>query len=121
MYSHYIRTDSANRITYGFSTFHEQPGEGDILLRDNGGEEFELYGKDFNRPLSFVPTCGGREIYLYKYENGKVKNRTVEELKEDIPEIPPGKTLSERVTENENSIESIDTVINALLGIEEVI
>lgn len=42
---HYIRTNSDNNITHGFSDAFEKPQDGDILINEQGGRHFELFGQ----------------------------------------------------------------------------
>lgn len=71
---HYIRIDFNNIIIHGFSDAFEQPKVADICINEQGGRHFELNGV-INPPLT---TDSG--MFKYKYVNGIVAERTVDEL-----------------------------------------
>jgi len=68
--NHYIRTDTNNNITQGFSDAFEQPQDSDILINEQGGRHFELFEK-INPPLR---TENG--IPLYKWVDTEVQRIT---------------------------------------------
>lgn len=78
---HYIRLDTENRIIKGFSDAFEQPIDGDICINKQGGRHFELLG--VVNPL----LMDMQGIYLYKYVDGVIKERTTEEIQADINKI----------------------------------
>ena len=99
MYNHYIRLQD-NKIIKGFSTAFEQPLKDDVLIAEDAQRHFELNGQT-NPPL--IEEHG---IEKYKYKDGKVEERTEEEIQEDIdalPEPEPSETekLKARVEELE--------------------
>ena len=117
MANHYITIDEKNRIIDGFSDFYRQPEYGDILLRSDGGQEFELFGKDPNRHLWMsTPNMQGVKVYLYAYDNGQTRYRTDEELNADIPPLPYTPTVEERLDTAEYNIETLDRVLIIMLG-----
>jgi hypothetical protein len=92
MSKHYIRTDSNNRVVYGFSDDFEQPQSTDICICEDGGRQFCLLGQ-------INPSLVNLEgIYLYKYENNQVELRTDAELKADATALPPqAPTIEDRI------------------------
>ena len=84
MAKHYILTDESGRILRGFSDDFEQPEASAICINDDGGRHFELKGI-VNPTLMDIQ---GR--YRYKLVDGKVVERTPEELEEvPTPVAPP--------------------------------
>lgn len=78
MSKHYIRIDQNNRIIKGFSDDFEEPMETDICINEDGGRHFEFLG-------NINPTLINSEyIYIYKYENGEVLQRTENEIEQDL-------------------------------------
>ena len=116
MYSHYIRLDNKNRIIYGFSDYYDSSIDTDVLIRQNAGKEFELFGKDYNRPLFFIPANSNVEIYLYKYDNCNILRRTKAELDDDLAfvsrEVPLGESLLEIIAEHEYRLCLIELGVN---------
>lgn len=78
---HYIRLDSECRIIKGFSDVFEQPIGGDICINEQCGRHFEMMG------VINLPLIDMQGVYLYKYVNGAVAERTVEEIQGDINAI----------------------------------
>ena len=114
MYGHYITIDSENRIIDGFTTAQRQPGEGDIYLH-SGGPVFELFGKDPGRLL--YTQVEGVKIWLYSYNNGRVRYRTKAELAEDMPKIAPVPTAEERLKSAEEDIKTLGDTLLVMLGV----
>lgn len=79
---HYIRIDAENRITKGFSDVFEQPFDSDICINEQGGRHFEMLG------IVNPPLTEENGVYIYKYEDGMVLERTAEEIQADIANIP---------------------------------
>ena len=98
MSKHYIRLDSNNNITHGFSTDFEQPIETDICINEDGERQFELNGK-INPSLNNIQ---GR--YNYKFIDNKVIEKTEEE-KVNIDDLKQEKI-------NELSQKCNETIIN---------
>lgn len=117
MYKHYIRVNDAALIIDGFSTFDRQPEEGDILLRSDGGETFDILGDGFWRPLWFIPPIFPElKIYEYAWTGEAVRARTNGELEADIPPLPVMPTIEERLNTAEYNIETLDRVIIIMMG-----
>lgn len=96
---HYIRLDEQNRVVYGFSTIFDTPLKTDICINEDGGRHFELFGV-VNPPLLDM-----QGINLYKYENGKVIERTPEEIQADVDAKPkPPLSLEARMAAAETAI-----------------
>ena len=116
MQSHYIRFDNKNRIIYGFCDYYNSSIDTDVLIIQNAGKEFELFGKDYNRPLFFIPANSNVEIYLYKYDNGNILRRTKAELDDDLAfvsrEVPLGESLLEIIAEHEYRLCLIELGVN---------
>ena len=70
------------RVKKGFSDAIEQPANGDIWINEQGGRHFELNGV-INPPLTEE-----HGVYLYKYVDGSVSERTAAEIQTDIANIP---------------------------------
>ena len=114
MAKHYITVDEENRIIDGFSDFYRQPKEGDILLRSDGGQEFELFGKDPNRQLWLLTQ--GVKVFFYAYENGQPRYRSEEEFNADLPPLPHIPSVEERLETAEYNIETLDRVLIIMMG-----
>lgn len=82
MSNHYIRIDNSNRIIKGFSSEFEEPQQNDICINEDGGRHFEMLGRV--NPQLTDPNL----IYIYKYENGQMLERTQEEILQDLQAIP---------------------------------
>lgn len=96
---HYIRLDTQNRIIKGFSDAFELPVDDDICINEQGGRHFELFGV-VNPPLMNM-----QGIYIYKYVDGAVMERTAEEIQGDINNLPkPKPTDVERLAALEGVI-----------------
>lgn len=118
-YEHYIRIDDVGRIIDGFSTFDRQPTEGDILLRSDGGQIFDIRGDGFWRPLWFCPPAfNGLKVYEYAWMNESVRIRTNSEIDADMPPLPPVPSVEEQLQANTEDIETLAEVINIILGVE---
>lgn len=113
MYEHYITIDAQSRIIDGFTTAQRSPGEGDIFLHE-GGEIFELFGKDPNRMLFFF--VEGVKVWQYAYEDNKPRNRTTAEIQADMPPIPHVPTPGERLDDAEADIQTLNDTILIMLG-----
>lgn len=101
---HYITVDERNRIVDGFSDAFRQPSDADICINEQGGYQFRLYPNGEENPTLFE---WEHMIPLYKYENGEIVKRTMEEVEADrtaITKPEPEPTA--------------DELINALLGVE---
>lgn len=81
---HYIRIDSASRIITGFSDAFEQPEPADICISAQGGYQFRLFADGEENPL----LCDEHGVPLYSYADGKIIQRTKEELEADRPAAP---------------------------------
>jgi hypothetical protein len=95
---HYVRLDTENRVIKGFSDAFEQPTDGDICINEQGGRHFEISGV-INPPL--INEAG---IYLYKYVDGTVLERTADEIKANIKETTQEPTINERVSAIEDAM-----------------
>lgn len=91
-YKHYIRIDGESRIVDGFSDYYREPQEGDIQITENEDKEFRLLGTYKNISLFFKPIAAETPVYLYKYVDGQIKERTQEELDADYPQLFPEPT-----------------------------
>ena len=116
MAKHYIITDELGRILRGFSDDFEQPTDGAICINEDGGRHFELNGV-INPPMmdySGTP--------LYKFDGGKVVERSQEELDADKPVIVPVPTIDERLAAVEAVVKGTPSygelleAVNILLG-----
>jgi hypothetical protein len=67
-YKHYIRTNEAGTIVYGFSSAFEQPQEGDILYVEDAGRHFTLQLKNEH------------DQFKYKRNNSELVERTEIEM-----------------------------------------
>lgn len=112
-YEHYIRVNDADLIIDGFSTYDRQPEEGDILLRSDGGEVFDILGDGRWRPLYFIPPAfPDLQVYEYAWTGESVRARSVKELEADMPPLPPVPDPGPRLDSVEADIETL------LLGLE---
>lgn len=69
---HYIRIDNENNIVHGFSDAFEQPQEGDILINEQGGRQFEFYinGNIYLGANPSLRDFDGK--FLYKWDGKEV-------------------------------------------------
>lgn len=116
MANHYITIDGQNRIIDGFSDSFKTPAATDILIRENAGENFELFGKDPGRPLSF--DTQGEKIWKYKWTGESIEHRSMEEINADLPPLPYMPTVEEQVAANTYDIRTLDMAMQILLGTE---
>lgn len=114
MAKHFITIDKENRIIDGFSDHYREPKSTDICIRENAGNEFELFGHDPNRPLAIV--VEGCPVWLYKYVGNKVEYRSNAEIDADWPDISHKPTVEERLETAEYNIETLDRVLVIMLG-----
>lgn len=84
-YKHYIRIDNNNRVVGGFSdafpSIYCEILETDICINEQGGRKFELFGVP-NPPLT-----DEHGVYIYKYVDSVVLERTAAEIQADIAKI----------------------------------
>ena len=95
-YKHYITVDDTGRVTDGFSDAFRSPEDRDICINEHGSYQFRLFPGGTENPSLYE---GEEMIPRYKYKDGKVIRRTVEEIEADIAAIPvvePEPTLDER-------------------------
>ena len=100
---HYIRINADNNIITGFSDAFQQPQESDILINDQGGYQFRLFPGGEENPHLF--THDG--IALYHWTDGKVQQRTEDEIqaeRNNIPQVTPVPTHEERIAAMEAAI-----------------
>jgi hypothetical protein len=95
---HYIRIDMENRVIKGFSDAFEQPTDGDICINEQGGRHFELNGV-INPPL-----MEEHGVYLYKYADSTVQERTADEIQADTKETTQAPTINERISAIEDAM-----------------
>lgn len=89
---HYITVDERGRITDGFSDVFRQPKETDICINEEGSRHFRLFPDGEDNPMLFE-----LENLLPRFKfDGIVKERTKEEIEEDIAALPqPEETPSQ--------------------------
>ena len=114
MANHYITIDSENRIIDGFTDSFKWPGPADILIRENGGEVFELFGGDPGRPLSFV--THGVEVWMFKWTGETVAQRSQTEINTDLPPLPDTPSLEDQIAANTYDIETLNMALNILIN-----
>ncbi|MGE4213656.1 MAG: hypothetical protein AB7E42_02610 [Anaerotignaceae bacterium] len=108
---HYVRLDTDGRIIKGFSDAFEQPIEGDICINEQGGRHFEMFGV-VNPPLMNM-----QGIYIYKYIDEVVMERTPEEIQADISNLPQSELSDKQKLETaEDTIEVLLTQILPMLA-----
>lgn len=116
MARHFITLDENGAIQRGFSDDFEQPDASAICINEDGGRHFELNGV-INPQL--VDDNG---TPLYKFDGGKVVERTQEELDADKPVIVPVPTIDERLAQVEELVKGTPSygelleAVNLLLG-----
>jgi hypothetical protein len=102
MSKHYIQLDAQGNIVYGFSDAFEEPLPTDICINDEGGRHFQLVVND--RYSDANPELLKSDIALYKYVNGRIVEKTVDEKHLEKKDKPVGLSLEERVTLLEQAI-----------------
>lgn len=115
MSKHYISVDDEGRIIDGFSDFYREPQASDICIRENAGNEFELFGKDFNRRLYFP--VGEKKIWQWKYVDGKIKFRSKEEQEVDYPPLPRTPSVEEQLQSNTEDIATLAEAIKIIMEV----
>ena len=116
-YEHYIRVDDQSRIVDGFSTYSRQPEEGDILLRAEGGEVFDILEDGVDRPLWFSPPAyPDGKIYRFAWTGEQVRMRSGEEWASDVPPVPPAPDTGTRIADAEADIAVLLKAINIMTG-----
>ncbi|UKS27206.1 hypothetical protein LOZ80_38100 [Paenibacillus sp. HWE-109] len=98
-YKHYIRIDTNNIVTHGFSDAFEQPQQGDVQL---DGE----FGRHFQTPLTT-----GRGQYKYKLIDGIITERTQTELDAEWAARPPAEPSTE------SRLAAAEAALLALMGL----
>jgi len=73
MAKHYVKVNEDNFVTAAFSDAFTQPVDGDICVNEDGGRHYNLDRITFKRVDSVV-------VYTYKLVDGKVVERSREEL-----------------------------------------
>lgn len=116
MYKHYIKLDEKKTIVEGWSTAKEPEKDpsGAIVLRETEDEDFYLFPPDSVFAYALVLDHFGK--YGYKYEDGEVWQRTMEELADDYgPAYEPPETTQMRkeitdalITRQINTIDADD-------------
>ena len=113
MSKHYIRVDLEGRIIKGYSDYAEFNNvvlDTDICINENGGTQFEMLG------LVNPNLMNEQFVYIYKYVDEVVMNRTEEEIQADIDNLPtPEPTESQRLSTIEDTTEVLLTQILPML------
>jgi hypothetical protein len=107
MAKHYVRIDSQNRIIKGFSADFEQPQDTDICINADGGRQFELNGV-INPSL-----INRNEVWLYKYVDGTVSQRSAEEVQSEIDAI----NNAPKEPTDKARLDAVEAAISALMGV----
>ena len=82
---HYIRIREDGCIIDGFSDAFRQPSETDICINEQGGYQFRLFPGGEENPALYG---WDYMIPLYKFEDGRVLQRTAEEIEADRAAVP---------------------------------
>lgn len=90
-YTHYIRIDTNNIITHGFSDAFEQPITGDLPLSGDNGRHFQ------------IQLMTDRGQFMYKLENGAMVARTQAELDLEWNSRPPAPKAEIEIVKEENA------------------
>ena len=113
---HYIEVDGSGRILSGWSD-GPCPGKdisGEVLLREDGSYQFRLFPAGEENPV-LLDEYGAS---LYRYENGKIRQSTTEEIEEHKKEIqasiPPSPPTPEEV--NAMAIAELSIFMASLMG-----
>ena len=103
----YIKTDSKNRIT-GINSelfIHDVSGWTEI---DNGDGDKFAHAQGNYLPFPLIDENG---VYRYKYENGKISERSADEMAADLPAPEISITTEQRLTAMENAVEEIINIL----------
>jgi hypothetical protein len=108
IYKHYIRLDSNNNIIKGFTTAFEQPLDADICISgdEDWGRHFKLEQSGKENPQIFSL----QGISLYKYINGCIVAKKVEEIQSEIDEIaaaPQSASIEQRMADIEELMAAV--------------
>lgn len=114
MSKYYIRVDTKGRIIKGYSDYAEFNNvvlDGDICINEQGDIHFELNG------IRNPNLINEELVYIYKYVDGVIMERTAEEIQGDINNLPqPEPTDSQKLEIAENTIEVLLTEILPMLA-----
>lgn len=100
---HYIRTDSENNITYGFSdAFPDNPRNQvypeDICINEQAGRQFEVF-IDGEQRTNFTEWKNPQGVYLYRWIGGTVVVKPPQEIEtETTPPALPPPSFEERIS-----------------------
>jgi hypothetical protein len=103
---HYIRLDTKNRVIKGFSDAFEEAKDDDICINEQGGRHFEINGV-INPPLT-----NENGVYIYKYADSTVQERTEDEIQADIDALPAIVSAQEKT---DMAIAELTTIVASLL------
>ena len=103
---HYIRLDTSNRVIKGFSDAFEKSLSTDICINEQGGRHFEMNGV-INPPLAEE-----HGIYIYKYVDNTISERTAAEIQADIAKIP---TVISAQEKTDMAIAELTVMLSGLL------
>lgn len=107
MYSVYIKIDEKNSVTDINSSAFVSDVSVWIEIDSGEGDRYRhAQGNYLPKPI-----VDGNGVYRYKYENGMVVERSVEEMEADMPEPNPIPTLEERLAEQETTIATLTECI----------
>ena len=113
---HYIEVDGSGRILSGWSD-GPCPGKdisGAVLLREDGGYQFRLFPGGEENPV-LLDEYGAS---LYRYENGKVRFSSAEEIaaqrEEILASLTPVPPSPEEV--NAMAIAELSVIVSGLMG-----
>ncbi len=115
-YKVYIEIDKRNNVTKIFSSVFEEASKNSILINEGFGDKYAHAQSNYLKKTLF--NIDG--IAQYKYENGKVVEKTVEEIsveygkkiqKETVSDLEI--TFAEYVIENEERLLRLEEKINA--------
>jgi len=108
--SHFVRANADGNIIHGFSDAFEQPQDGDVLINERGGRQFDIDDETNPRLLdeSGVP--------LFRLEGNEAVKRTQREM--DASRLAAHKSQHERIRELDAKItEELPQVVAKLYDI----
>ena len=103
----YIKIDSENRVTAVNSEIFISDFSGWVEIDSGDGDKF-AHAQGNYLPLPLIDENG---CYRYKFQNGKISERSAEEMAADMPAPEYSVTTEQRMEAMENAMEEIINIL----------
>lgn len=107
MHTVYAKIDSKNRITAINSSEFISDVSGWVEIDSGDGDRYH-HAQGNYLPFPLIDENG---VYRYKYENGKISERSADEMAADLPAPEISITTEQRLTAMENAVEEIINIL----------